>query len=64
MYPVGARVRVAEPVDYGAGTQHWVGRIGTVKTARRRSCDVLLDDDPEKDLLWFFHRELALLEDG
>lgn len=61
MYLVGSRVKVVAAIDYGAGTQHWDGRTGTVRVARRRSCDVQLDG--EQDLLWFFHRELVILTD-
>lgn len=60
MFHVGASVRVAKAINYGAGTSHWDGRIGTVKTARKRSCDVLLEGETEP--LWFFHRELVIME--
>ena len=56
-HSVGEAVRVCAPRDYGAGTQHWVGRIGVVKRRHgRRACDVQLDGD--KDHLWFFDNEL------
>ncbi len=55
MFAINQAVRVTEPIDYGAGTSHWVGVIGVVKSARERSCDVLIDGD----LVWFFNRELS-----
>lgn len=54
MFHVGQAVRVSNAIDYGAGTSHWDGVIGVVKSARERSCDVLVDGD----LIWFFNREL------
>jgi ribosomal protein L21E len=55
MFRVGQAVRVTAAIDYGAGTSHWDGVVGVVKTARERSCDVQVGDD----LIWFFNRELT-----
>lgn len=59
MFCVGQAVRVTAAIDYGAGTSHWDGVIGVVKTARERSCDVLVNGD----LVWFFNRELTAVDD-
>lgn len=58
MFRVGQAVRVSNAIDYGAGTSHWDGVIGVVKSARERSCDVLIDGD----LIWFFNRELTAVD--
>jgi hypothetical protein len=64
MFPVGAAVRVIAAINYGGGTSTLNGKIGVVKRRlSARAAGVALEDQP-KDILWFFDRELALLEDG